>query len=86
MVFVEQARLAALHDAKEQVQEALVGTEASLGTVQRQAQTYRRENRALLSNYDSWLNSLVGQRSALGFQHSSMGHALGFSPTPVPVD
>ncbi len=50
--------------------------------------TYKQENRALLSNYDSWLQSLVGQRSgmAFGLGPVSRGAPCGFPGPTAFVD
>ena len=38
--------------------------QAALTATRRKADAYRRENRALLANYDDWLESMIGDRGS----------------------
>ena len=49
---------------RQRAEEALQAAHAALTASKRKADTYRRENRALLANYDDWLKSLVAQRGS----------------------
>ena len=39
-------------------------SQAALTATRRKADAYRRENRALLANYDDWLKSMVAERGS----------------------
>lgn len=61
---LDQAQ-AAMHDAEEGrriAEDAAASQTAALAATKRRADTYREENRALLSNYDEWLRTLVSAK------------------------
>lgn len=57
-----EGNLSEVASAKSRSEEAYEGSQAALESMRRKLEVYKRENKNLLSSYDSWLKGVVAQR------------------------
>lgn len=66
-----QATLSDASGSKQLAEDAAICTSATLNSLKKKAQAYKKENRTLLSNYDDWLKTLVSQRGSISASYGS---------------